>query len=66
MLEDSTLYLYMYYFHEKYTKLLVPLYLYFSLGAPHEFQYGLLKACALILYGEVPLEFVVEFLEFIE
>lgn len=50
-------------FFRKFANLFSPLEC--VLGAPHECQYDLWKARAPIFYGEDPLKFIVESLEFI-
>lgn len=53
------------YFHERNVRLLMPLDFSHILGAPHECRYELCKRDAPIFYGDDPLEFIGEFLEFI-
>ena len=50
---------------QRFSNLFSPLYFSHVPGTPHKFQYYLWKVHAPIFYGENPLEFITEFLEFI-
>ena len=53
------------YFHERNARLLIPLYFSCILGAPQECQHEIWEIHAPIFYGNDPVEFIGEFLEFI-
>ena len=53
------------YFHQRNSRLLVPLDFSCIPEAPHECQYELWKRHAPIFYGDDPNEFIVEFLRFV-